>query len=383
MDKDLMVQAAKKLQHAKIEVITTSAFFGPLLYSMEYILKEDLNPPTAATDGQNVYFHPQFIMQLATKELVYVLGHEIMHCALLHITRRGNRDPLNWNIAADVVVNHHLDACKLGTRPAMAINDTNLYYAGGGSVDGVYALLPVRPKNPDGSPQHVPGEGGPESSMDNCMDSPNPSSVDEEAKWSVRLASAMQQAEQAGQLPGAFSTFLKELLQPKVSWKHVLRNFCITGGNNDRTWAKPNRRYMSSGITLPGITGERTGTIVNLVDSSGSVSDDWLSQFGAEMLSIQEETMPELMHAIYFDTRVTNHEEFDVDTPFFLEAKGRGGTCFAAAFAYVDEKGIEPDVCVMLTDGECSNYGPQPNYPVLWVSTQPFSPPWGQVVIIK
>ena len=31
--------------------------------------------------------------------------HEVLHMALLHVTRRQNRDPHIWNIAADIVVN--------------------------------------------------------------------------------------------------------------------------------------------------------------------------------------------------------------------------------------------------------------------------------------
>lgn len=34
-----------------------------------------------------------------------VLLHEVLHAALLHVTRRSQRDPQRWNIAADIVVN--------------------------------------------------------------------------------------------------------------------------------------------------------------------------------------------------------------------------------------------------------------------------------------
>jgi predicted metal-dependent peptidase len=144
---------------------------------------------------------------------------------------------------------------------------------------------------------------------------------EERIKWNNKLAGALRAGKEAGNLPGGLQAYIEKALQPKISWQDVLRNFCITGGKNDRTWAKPHRRYMSSGIYLPGITGVSAGVIAVLVDASYSITDNVLSQFGAEIASIHEETRPEMIHVVYFDTKVSNHEEFGPDDEFSLAVK--------------------------------------------------------------
>ena len=50
------------------------------------------------------------IEDLAPKELEAVLAHEVLHCALGHHCRRGERDPKLWNEAADLAINSILVA---------------------------------------------------------------------------------------------------------------------------------------------------------------------------------------------------------------------------------------------------------------------------------
>src|SRR5205085_500100 len=61
--------------------------------------------PTAATDGRDIFINPRFWNGLTPAERLGLLAHEVLHAALLHVPRRGKRNPLIWNIAADIVVN--------------------------------------------------------------------------------------------------------------------------------------------------------------------------------------------------------------------------------------------------------------------------------------
>jgi predicted metal-dependent peptidase len=61
--------------------------------------------PTAATDGKDIFFNPDFFSSLTSVEQEGVLLHELLHAALLHVTRRGQREAILWNIAADIIVN--------------------------------------------------------------------------------------------------------------------------------------------------------------------------------------------------------------------------------------------------------------------------------------
>jgi hypothetical protein len=58
-----------------------------------------------ATDGRRLVYNPAFVEKLAPAELEGVLAHEVMHVALAHHCRRGERDTELWNRAADYAIN--------------------------------------------------------------------------------------------------------------------------------------------------------------------------------------------------------------------------------------------------------------------------------------
>src|SRR5207237_287895 len=55
--------------------------------------------PTAATNGRDVLYNPEFLLHLPPPQLDAVLVHEVLHAALLHSLRGGTRDPVRWNLA--------------------------------------------------------------------------------------------------------------------------------------------------------------------------------------------------------------------------------------------------------------------------------------------
>ena len=60
---------------------------------------------TMAVDGFYIYVNPEFCDSLSKDELVFVLAHEVMHCVLGHMDRRGTRDKTIWNYASDYATN--------------------------------------------------------------------------------------------------------------------------------------------------------------------------------------------------------------------------------------------------------------------------------------
>ena len=58
-----------------------------------------------ATDGSRIVYNPAFVDELKPAELEGTLAHEVLHCALGHQCRRGQRDPELWNEAADLAIN--------------------------------------------------------------------------------------------------------------------------------------------------------------------------------------------------------------------------------------------------------------------------------------
>jgi predicted metal-dependent peptidase len=101
--------AFRAITRARSRLILSNAFFGTLASGLELIETDAI--PTMATDGTRLLYNPDFALGLTDQELVGVLVHEVCHCADRHHTRRSDRDPLIWNVAADFRVNFDVRDC--------------------------------------------------------------------------------------------------------------------------------------------------------------------------------------------------------------------------------------------------------------------------------
>jgi predicted metal-dependent peptidase len=119
------------------------------------------------------------------------------------------------------------------------------------------------------------------------------------------------------------------------------------------------------------------------VDCSGSIDDDILAQFEGEITAIKEDGNPVRIHVVYFDSEVSHYEKYERDDSLNIKAHGGGGTAFSPVFKYFADHDINPVACVFLTDLCCNDFGDQPAYPVLWVSTMEGEAPFGEVVVMK
>lgn len=94
--------------------------FGSILANTNFI--EDKNcysngVPTAGTDGDNVYYHPDALKSITDDQQVFLFAHEICHIAFDHIPRSEGKDLEIWNIATDAVDNAHLSNDGLPLTP--------------------------------------------------------------------------------------------------------------------------------------------------------------------------------------------------------------------------------------------------------------------------
>lgn len=370
-------KAAEMIGKAKAALILEQPFFASIICSLPMIENNDI--PTMATNGKKFYYNTTFVEGLKADELKFVLCHEVGHCIFQHMFRKGTRNHRKWNIAGDYVINDLLVNEKIGTMPANGLLNPQLVIAGGGTTEGVYDLLPESQAG-DGGGFGQPGEPG--EPLDDCMD-PGGSQADQtqaEAEMKVMLSQAAAAAKMCGKLSANMERFVGSALKPKVDWRDVLRRFMNARAKVDLTYARPKRRFLADDIYLPTMSGCAMGEIVIAVDCSGSIGQAELDEFAAEMIAIKEDVRPSAVHVVYFDSRVCHYDKFDQDDELHVEPHGGGGTAFSPIFRYVDEMGIEPVCCVVLTDLYCSDFGPPTYYPTLWVTTAATEAPWGEVV---
>ena len=109
----------------KRKMLVKYPFFGSVVANVDY--KEDKEIPTAGTDGETIYYNPEFLERLSVEEQIFIFAHEVCHIAFNHILRSEGKDERLWNIATDGVINQFLksDGLKMapdGVDMAEAIN---------------------------------------------------------------------------------------------------------------------------------------------------------------------------------------------------------------------------------------------------------------------
>ena len=132
----MSTQLENKLIKAKIELMTRSAFISTIALSAKHTITTSI--PTAAVHKIHIMYNPQFIEKLSILQLAGVIAHECWHIAFQHSARRGERNFLIWNAAADYVINYLLTQAGFQLPENCLLNSK---YDENWSTDAVYEDL--------------------------------------------------------------------------------------------------------------------------------------------------------------------------------------------------------------------------------------------------
>jgi predicted metal-dependent peptidase len=125
---------------------------------------------------------------------------------------------------------------------------------------------------------------------------------------------------------------------------------------------------------------EGVGEICIAVDCSGSINDRQLGLLEAEVRSILAGQQQRLVHVLYFEPEEKKVRTYQAGQTIKLTPVGGGGTDFRPCFNWLDDRGIQPQTLVFLTDLWGRFPGQAPSYPVLWASTDTRQASFGQVI---
>ncbi len=367
--------AEDKILWSMTELMWNHPFFGALTTRLR--LSEATNDSridTMATDGRNLFFDRKFVDGLKKPELVFVLAHEVMHNALEHHIRRQTRDQRRWNMACDYAINGELDAYiranSKTTKVAIAMPKGALIDPAytGLSAEEIYRLLQ---EDADGGVNGAQGgqdPGGCGAVLDAAPahDEAALAEARAEMQTAVRQAANIAKAANAGSLPAGIQRLVDELLKPKVDWRSVLRRFVDESTTRDFAWSRPNRRLIPHGLITPGTISDGVSHIVIAVDTSGSINDEILRAFAAEINGAFCEGAVDRITVIYADAAVQRVEEFETGDELVLHPAGGGGTAFSDTFRRIERDYPDARACIYLTDLEVYDFGREPPMPVLW-----------------
>jgi predicted metal-dependent peptidase len=364
----------EKLITARIGLLLRHPFFGNLATRLKLIDATDWCP-TLATDGRNFYYNNDFVDKLTPKQAEFGFAHEVLHNVFDHMTRRGNRDPQLSNIAADYAVNQVCKDERIGEVPDwIKVYQDNKYR--GWSYEQIYADLEDKVQYIDLSElgelldEHLDGEdGGDDGDERGEGKSKRPKLTAEERKQirdEIKEAIiAAAQSAGAGKIPASIARLIKDLTEPKMDWRQMLRMNIQSLIKNDFSFARPNRKSQHTGAVLPGMMNEETIDVCVSFDMSGSITNEMAKEMISEVKGLMDEYKDFKLRLWCFDTQVYNMQEFTGDSSDELldyKVMGGGGTEFECNWKFMKDEGIEPKKFIMFTDGyPCYTWG-DPDY---------------------
>ncbi len=333
------------------------------------------NVPTAYTDGFNKRYGRKFMESLTVEEISALVLHENLHVMLKHLPRHKDLMKENSklaNIAMDFVVNDII--VEIGKKDANLLRLPK-----GGLYDPKYHNWSVREVYNDLKNDEKNGGGGGRMKPldEHDMDGIEGASPEELKGLSDKINEAIQHG---GMLAGKFGVkvprVIQDLMQPKLSWRDVLRDFVSSAcrGAEDYTWRKLNRRRLADDIYLPSTISERVGELIIAIDTSGSIDTAQLTEFASEIVAICDTVNPEKVRVLWWDTEVHGEQVFEGNydgIAHMLKPQGGGGTIASCVSEFLTKKSMSADCLVMFTDGYIEdNVKWDTKIPTLWVVTR-------------
>ena len=386
--------------------------------------------PTATTNGRDAHYGRRFVDTLTDKELAFLVMHENMHKCYRHLTtwrKLYEENRALSNAACDYVINitlvdldpdEELIAMPRDKQTGKLMGLLDAKFRGMNAFE-VFNILKEELKN---RPTRGSGEGEGEGEGDSDSEEPDddattgddnttvgdqPKTFDDhdwdgakemDNKELETLQRDIDQALRQGAIyaskVGASAPLaVGDLLKPKINWRAVLRQF-ITVSLRDRdspSWRKAHKRYLWQDIILPSIMGKKLKRLGVCIDTSGSIQGSLLTAFLSELNGVVESVKPDRVDVLYWDTDIRAHETYTKIRAGEIVSRtrphGGGGTTPDCIPPYVQNKQLEFDAIVVLSDGYMGSSPPAwagIRAPVLWciLGNTQFKPPCGKVLPI-
>jgi len=390
----------EKLTTARIGLLLKAPFFGNMATRMQLIEADDWCP-TAATNGRNFYYNTKFVNKLSEKKLEFLFAHEILHCVFDHFGRAGSRDRQLCNIAQDYAVNQILVDERIGekiTEVKICLDPKFRGLAWEEIYDILYEkaekiTMPELLKqlgdlldehiNEDGS---APGKEGEGKDGKPGMSKEDAQRIKDEIKEAMVQAAA---AAGAGKVPAAIQRMIKDMTEPKMNWREIVRMDIQSLIKNDYSFTRPNRKAMHSGAVLPGMKNDVTIDVAIAIDMSGSIGEEDATIFLSEIKGIMDQYQDFGIDIWCFDTDIYNHQRITHDNAEDLldyVPEGGGGTDFMANWEFMKDRGITPKKLIMFTDGyPCGEWGDENYCDTLFIvkGNLHAESPFGEVIIYE
>ena len=391
-----------KLTTARVGLLLKAPFFGNMATRMRLIESSDWCP-TAATNGRDFMYNTEFVKKLSVKKLEFLFAHEICHAIFDHFGRCGSRDRQLANIAQDYAVNQILVDERIGEK----ITEVKICYDPkyrGLAWEEIYDILWDKAEKismPDLLKQlgdlldeHINEDGSGPGKEGDKDGKGKPGGMTKEEAQEIRdeIKEAMIQsaaAAGAGKVPAGIQRMIKNMTEPKIDWRELVRQEIQSIVRNDYSFQRVNRKSMHSGAILPGMKEATTIDVAISIDMSGSIGDEDATAFLSEIKGIMDQYEDFRINLWCFDTEIYNWKTITHDEGHELEEyepQGGGGTDFEVNWTFMEENDIRPKKFIMFTDGyPCGGWGDEDYCDTIFIvkGNTSAEAPFGQTVIYE
>lgn len=364
----------------KRKMLIKYPFFGSTITNVEY--QELLDIDTAATDGNKIYYNPEFLGGLTIEEQIFILAHEVCHIAFNHISRRKDKDKNLWNIATDAVINQLLkkDGLKmldgLIDIPEAIDYDAETYYE---------KLLQEQKENPDfdrkaGNDSHEMWENT------DIKEIGKTDTLEKEDDISEKDAFKKNRELKKKQLEDLKRSLIKDTVTSNefnmsnigsasslIDWRYILKETI----NYDVDWSYKNAT-IENGVITANLEDKALPVTEILLDTSGSINEDLLRTFLRECKNIlkHSKVLVGCFDTIFYGFKELRTEQ-DIDNMRFV---GGGGTDFDVA---VNAFSRRSENKIIFTDGEARM--PMTSVNAVWIvfGNRKINPKGGKVIYIN
>lgn len=418
--------ARERISKTIIEVMGKLPFYSELMLRAKILqfperIKKAPNfcPTMAVSIDGNIYYDEAFVQSLTDKELMFVILHESLHKAYLHLHRCGNRNPIIWNIAADIFVDREvvqslmyrnsidaqipkgrIVASEYGEIEIPALN-LKLKNTHKKTVEQLYDEL-AKNENVQKIAANAQGNGG--GTLGKKIDSHSyeiedgtplkeltPAQRQEfEERAKDEVIEAATKCKKRGTLPAGLERELDKILKTKLDWRQYVWRHVVNELPYDFSLSRPSRRYLTQGMYLPGTIKENLD-VVAMIDLSGSVSTKEQAQVMGLMTKLANQfrnvdiTILSHDHEVQAVTKINQANEQKIKDANYI---GGGGTSHIPCFEWVQEHKRNAPLIIAFTDGFTEFPNKQDVHsPTLWVIShngiEPKDVPFGTAIKIE
>lgn len=366
----------KKDQLAKAckDLMLTEPFYGLFLI----MLNKEWTTTRVPTAGvwlsginYNLSINDEFWKKLPEKHRTGLLKHELLHIAFFHLTNYSHlSDKKIANIAMDLEINQYInrDTLPEGGVFLELFPELNLEPKKG--TQYYYDELTKAANKPGTCPnldKMLQGEGGMSIQVTIGKDGEIEVQIPDHGSWDdsehneaekklmenqlkhILNEIADQVKKSRGTIPGELTSILEKINTkepPKFDWRGYLRRFA--GGSVKVYTKKTRRKYNKRYEDNPGLKIKPKKHVLVAIDTSGSVSNNELSEFMQEINHIHK-TGSDVTVA-HADTSIRALHSFDPKKEYKIH--GRGGTDFNPVVDYYSANSRKYTCLIYFTDGE-------------------------------